>query len=255
MGPVMPAPAYDVHGSGPPLVLLHSAGMAAAEWDKHVDPLAEDHLLLVPDLPGHGRTPPPDDGMSFRALGEAVLSMLHEEGVDDAHVVGSSMGGGVAQWLMAHAPDRLERVVLFRAGHERTEGVREASRMLGDPAYWEEQRMDTWLSRVHEPRGGDEAWRDVVQRVSQWLCQPETGRGSSLDDLAAYGDPVMLAVGDRDPVAPLDQVLEMREALQDPHLWILPGADHAPGTNTWRRGIFDAEVTRFLGTASRRPKV
>lgn len=249
----MPTPAYDVHGSGPPLVLLHSAGMAAAEWDKHVDPLSQDLRLLVPDLPGHGRTPPPEEGMSFRALGEAVLSMLDEEGIDDAHVLGSSMGGGVAQWLVGSAPERLERVVLFRAGHTRTEGVREASRQLGDPDYWEAQRMETWLSRVHEPRGGQEAWRDVVRRVSEWLCDPDTGKGTSLEDLGAYEDPVMLVAGDRDPVAPLDQVLEMHEALPDSRLWVIPGADHSPATNTWRRGIFDAEVRKFLGVSPGRP--
>lgn len=253
MGPAMPVPAYDVHGEGPPLVLLHSAGMAADEWEKHVDPLSEDLRLLVPDLPGHGRSPAPSDGLSFRAMGEAVLSMLDEEGIDAAHVLGSSMGGGVAQWLLAHAPERMEQVVLFRVAHERTEGIRQASRMLGDPAYWEAQRMDTWLSRVHEPRGGQEAWKDVVERVSTWLCQPETEHEATLDDLAAYEDPVMLVVGDRDPVAPLGQVLEMREALPDPRLWVLPGADHAPGTNTWRRGIFEAELRSFLGLPTGRP--
>jgi pimeloyl-ACP methyl ester carboxylesterase len=249
----MPVPAYDVHGDGPPLVLLHSAGMAAPEWDKHVEPLAEDFRVIVPDLPGHGRTPPPEGGMSFRALGEAVLAVLDEEGIDDAHVLGSSMGGGVTQWLVGEAPDRLEHVVLFRVGHTRTDGVREASGMLGDPAYWEGQRMDTWLSRVHEPRGGEEAWRDVVRRVSEWLCRPDTATGTSLDDLRAYEDPAMLAVGDRDPVAPLDQVLEMHEAFPDSRLWVLPGADHAPATNTWRRGMFVAEVRRFLGASPGRP--
>lgn len=253
MGPAMPVPAYDVHGSGPPLVLLHSAGMAAQEWDKHVDRLGESFRLLVPDLPGHGRTPPPEGEPGFGVLAEAVEAMLDEEGVDGANLVGSSMGGGVAQRLMAEAPDRLQRVVLFRCTYRRTDAVREASRMMGDPSYWESHRMDTWLSRVHEPRGGPEAWKEVLDWVTGWLSSEEASHGAGLEDLEAYRDPVLLAVGDRDPVAPLEEVMAMHEALPDSALWVLPDADHAPATNTWRRGIFDAEVRRFLGASPGRP--
>lgn len=243
-------PAYDAHGpeDGEPLVLLHSGGMAAPEWEKHVDPLAEEGFrLLVPDLPGHGRTPlPEDEPLTLEAMADAVLEVLDEEGVEGAHVLGSSLGGATALRFTLEHPQRVGKLVLYRMSYRKSEASREATRMIANPERWRALRMDTWLSRIHEPQGGPDAWETVVGRVREVTEQAEP---VDLDALEELPMPVLLIVGDADPVAPLEDVLDMRDALPDADLWVMPGASHVTGSNTWRRPIFDAEVARWLQRA------
>ncbi len=243
-------PAYDVHGpaDGVPLVLLHSGGMAAEEWEKHVDPLVEEGFrLLVPDLPGHGRTPlPEDEALTLDVMVEAVRALLDAEAVDEAHVLGSSMGGATALRFTLEHPGRVSKLVLYRMSYRKNEASRAATREIADPERWRALRMDTWLSRIHEPQGGPDAWEDVVKRVREVTDRADP---VDLDALSGLSMPVLLAVGDADPVAPLEDVLGMREALPDADLWVMPATTHVTGTNTWRRGIFDEEVARWLRKA------
>jgi haloacetate dehalogenase len=53
---------YRTGGSGPPLLLLHGATLVGQQWDPFLDALGEHYTVIVPDLPGHGRSPdfPPE---------------------------------------------------------------------------------------------------------------------------------------------------------------------------------------------------
>ena len=53
--------AYDIQGSGPGLVLLHgTSSTGAGSWGTLLDALAADHTVVLPDLPGSGKSPLPD---------------------------------------------------------------------------------------------------------------------------------------------------------------------------------------------------
>jgi pimeloyl-ACP methyl ester carboxylesterase len=83
------------HGSGPPLVLLHTLGTDHRMWDPVLDRLAAERDVWALDLPGHGGSPPlaaaaPAD------LAAAVRTHLAAQGVERPHVAGNSLGGWVA---------------------------------------------------------------------------------------------------------------------------------------------------------------
>lgn len=83
-------------GSGPPVVLLHGMGDDSSVWDETVTELADDFACTAVDLPGHGRSPAPDDPAAYER--EAVLDAIDEvlERTGPALLVGHSLGGYLA---------------------------------------------------------------------------------------------------------------------------------------------------------------
>lgn len=107
-------------GSGPTLVLLHGGGPGAsgvANWTRNIPALAEHFTLLIPDLPGYGRsTKDLDQSDPFGDLAAAVRGLLDELDIERAHLVGNSYGGGAALRLALDRPDRVDRMVLNGPG-------------------------------------------------------------------------------------------------------------------------------------------
>ncbi len=107
-------------GSGPTAVLLHGGGPGAsglANWTRNVEALAEHHTLVIPDLPGYGRsTKRIDHDDPFGDLAAAVGGLLDELELPSAHLVGNSYGGAAALRLALDRPDRVERMVLNGPG-------------------------------------------------------------------------------------------------------------------------------------------
>ena len=85
-------------GAGPPLLLLHPLGAELVVWEPVLHLVAEEHDVVAPDLPGFGRSPPLPDGgePTPRALAAAVVELMDELGLRDAHVAGNSLGAWVA---------------------------------------------------------------------------------------------------------------------------------------------------------------
>jgi len=89
--------SFSRQGSGPPLLLLHGAGCSRRAWSMVTRRLAQRYDVLTPDLPGFGQSPAligaaPD----VPALADAVASWLKKIGVERPHIVGNSLGGGIA---------------------------------------------------------------------------------------------------------------------------------------------------------------
>lgn len=85
-------------GSGEPLLLIHGTGGSHLVWRPVVDLLSPHREVLLVDLPGHGESAPPPDGVPHTPIGYAsILSeVLDEIGVDRPHVAGNSVGGWTA---------------------------------------------------------------------------------------------------------------------------------------------------------------
>ncbi len=81
---------HDVHGEGPPVVLLH-AGLADSRlWEPQLRSFPRSHLVLRVDLPGFGNSPFETNPVSFRG---AVRGAMDAVGIDRAALVGVSLGG------------------------------------------------------------------------------------------------------------------------------------------------------------------
>ncbi|GAA3108173.1 alpha/beta fold hydrolase [Streptosporangium carneum] len=105
--------ACQVSGApeAPPLVLLHSLGEDATDWDGVAPAFARHWRVHVLDLRGHGRSDWPGD-YSLELMRDDVVGFLDALGLDRVSLVGHSMGGIVAYLLAEDHPERVERLVL-----------------------------------------------------------------------------------------------------------------------------------------------
>jgi pimeloyl-ACP methyl ester carboxylesterase len=110
---------YETHGSGRPLVLLHG-GLGSGEMFGPVIPLlAERHLVIAPDLQGHGRTADIDRPIDVRLMADDIAALIDHLGLDQPDVVGYSLGGGVALHLAFKHPTKIRRLVAAAANVRR----------------------------------------------------------------------------------------------------------------------------------------
>jgi len=111
-GPGAPAP---LPAPAPPLVLVHGLGGTIENWRALAPPLAARHRVLVPDLPGHGRSAPLPEARDIDALAEAVLGVADAEQIRSAVWIGHSLGGLVALRAAVLRPDAARGLVLAAA--------------------------------------------------------------------------------------------------------------------------------------------
>jgi 3-oxoadipate enol-lactonase len=154
-----------VEGEGPPLVLSSSLGTTYRLWDPNVDALRSRLQVVRYDHPGHGESPVGPD--TIEGLARATLALLDDVGLERITFCGLSLGGMVGVWLGAHAPERLERLVLCctaprlppaeqwleRAATVRRKGMEEIAdavvgrwftqRFVGDREHWRAMLVST----------------------------------------------------------------------------------------------------------------
>lgn len=107
-------------GAGPAVVLLHGGGAGASglsNFSRNIGPLAEQFRVIVPDMPGYGRsTKGIDPSDPFGDLGLFVRGLLDALDIDKAHLVGNSYGGAAALRCALDRPDKVDRLVLMGPG-------------------------------------------------------------------------------------------------------------------------------------------
>jgi pimeloyl-ACP methyl ester carboxylesterase len=106
---------YFVGGQGPSLVVVHGLGGAAVNFSELAPLLARRHRVLIPDLPGHGRTLPLGEIDGLTPYAEHVAAVAELEGMLPARVLGYSMGGVVALRLAVSRQDDVTALLLVAA--------------------------------------------------------------------------------------------------------------------------------------------
>ena len=121
----------------PPIVFIHGLSSYMSFWDKQISAFKDDRRVLALDLPGYGASGRPDAPFTPPWYAEVVVKWLDELNINEAVVVGHSMGGQTALWLTLEHPERVDRLVLSApAGIETfTPGAADFMK-----SYWTEDR-------------------------------------------------------------------------------------------------------------------
>lgn len=234
--------AYDEAGEGSALLLLHAGIADRRMWDDAWPMLTARHRAIRFDLRGYGQTPLPDGPFVYAADAAALLGEL---GVQRAHVLGVSMGAGVALDLALAHPDLVDRLVLVAPGLPGwtwSQGMddfdqAETAALEGgdlDEASWVNVRH--WVDGVGRP--GGEADASVRHRVFQmqkrafqadndaaeggWLV---ADRGSKLGEVRSS---TLLVVGELDQPDFRDIARHMAQRMPHARLEVMPGVAHLP---------------------------
>ncbi|HEX5824236.1 MAG TPA: alpha/beta hydrolase [Candidatus Limnocylindrales bacterium] len=236
--------AYDVHGAGPPLVLLHGATSSGREdFAAQIPLFARAFLLYVPDARGHGGTRwDAANGFRHEWLADDLAAFVDAIGLETFHVVGFSMGAMTALKYAVRHPDRLRTLTIVGITTEREPRASVARRLM-DP-----DRIDrddpAWaalLGRRHDGGQGERAWRRLLPAIAadvavQPLLTPR--------DLHRISPPALVACGDRDPFVPVDHAWGISRQLPDGCLFVAPDCGHEVMTR--RPGLFNEALAGFF---------
>ncbi|OBQ64500.1 alpha/beta fold hydrolase [Mesorhizobium erdmanii] len=128
-------------GAGTPVLFIHGVGMNAAIWQPQIERMADRFDVIAIDMLGHGQSPLPPRHPQLADYADQAIRVLDHLGLDQASIVGHSMGALVAQELALRAPERVRRIVslnaVFRRPPDLAEAVRERAAALdgrGDAA-------------------------------------------------------------------------------------------------------------------------
>lgn len=100
-----------------PLLLVHGWGSDGEDWAPHLPALTARHRVLVPDLPGHGRTPAAGFELSPLAVAHRLAAELHRSRTGPVVAVGHSMGGQVVTALAVEHPELVRSVVTIATAY------------------------------------------------------------------------------------------------------------------------------------------
>ena len=152
----------DIAGAGAPLLLLHGFTGDSSIWRDLAAKLPPDLRPIRLDILGHGNSDKPSDQASYRmpALAADILDLLNQLQLQQAHLLGYSMGGRLALYLALRHPDRFASLILESA----SPGLANA------PERAERRRRDETLAELIEARGA--SWfADYWERLPLWDTQ------------------------------------------------------------------------------------
>lgn len=235
---------YEIYGQGSPLVLLHGGMMTIdLNFATLIPDLATRHQVIGVEMQGHGRTADTGREITPAALASDIVGLLDHLGIDQAHVLGHSMGAAVALELGVSYPDRVRSLVPVSAS-VRPEGIHED---LADPA---KQATSTRMPTQQDFQQFSEAYQwlsphpehfqDFLAMLSQSASDLQGWSDEQLADMTA---PTLIVMGDRDFVT-IEHAALMQHLIPGSQLAIFPGTTHMQVTR--RADLLLPILARFL---------
>lgn len=230
---------YRHMGSGVPVLLIHGFAEDGAVWDEVAERLGTVCRLLIPDLPGSGRSELPAGTLSMESLAATLQALLDEEKIGRCVFIGHSMGGYISLAFAESYPERLMALGLFHstayADSEEKKVNRRKSiefiRQHGAAPYIRQSTPNLFAAETREDRPAlveemirrysDLPGNSLIAYLSAMMQRPER-----LSVLEQFGGPVLFIIGEKDQVVPLDQSLKQSHLPRIAQVGILPGAGH-----------------------------
>jgi 3-oxoadipate enol-lactonase len=228
----------------PVLVLPSSLGTTAELWDANV-PFWADYFHLLP-YDQRGRS-------SVAELGEDLLVLLDEHGLERVSICGLSLGGATAMWAAANAPERVDRLVLACT-----------SARFGEPEQWLERAAtvrqqglepvaDGIVARWFTPAAPSELVARFRQalvatpRESYAACCEALGSWDFREHLSEITAPTLVIAGAEDQATPPDQMEVIARGI--PGAGLVAVLDAAHLANVERAETFSSFVAEHVATA------
>lgn len=106
---------YSIQGQGHPLVLTHGFPNDSTAWNPILPELGKRFKVLLPDLPGAGKSASLEQPLTMESMALEIKAMLDKEGIGKAVLAGHSMGGYTAMECAQHFPERIQGIALIHS--------------------------------------------------------------------------------------------------------------------------------------------
>jgi 3-oxoadipate enol-lactonase len=243
--------------NAPVIMLCNSLGLTREMWEPQMKLFTRDHRVVRYDRRGHGRSGVTKGPYSMEMLGRDALAIMDALELKKVNWCGLSMGGMVGQWLGAHAPERIERLVLANTHYyypakefwnERIKTVAEKGL-----AAIVELNMERWFTKDFREREPDTIARMtdifVSTPVEGYLaCCAAVRDMDHRDILGRVKAPTLVVAGRHDNATPVDAAEYIRSHVPGAAMTLL---DAAHISNVEQADDFSAEVLGFFSQPRR----
>lgn len=236
--------SYKTHSPGtaiatPPLILIHGFAEDGTIWENQVNHLRNTCSLIIPDLPGSGRSSPLSGDTSMEELAGAVKAVLDAEGIKECIMVGHSMGGYVTLAFAELYPGMLKAFGLFHSTAYADTEEKIAARRKGidfiqkngsapfikqsTPNLFSEtsrRQHPEWISALIERYAGFHP--DTLIRYYEAMIR----RPDRTSVLRQFPRPILFIMGEHDGTIPLNISLQQSHMPNVSYIYILPQAGH-----------------------------
>ena len=245
--------AHDDAGDGPAVVLIHGAPFDRTMWAPQVAALRDAFRVIAPDLRGYGESAATPE-VTMRGLADDVEDLLDDLGVDQAAVVGLSMGGLVAMELATANPERFTKLGLVATTAEPVD-AEEAERRRAMAARIDAEGMapqaEAMAPMLFGPGASPElrARIDAPMRASSPRGAAAALRGRAVrpeyrPGLRALTIPVFVCAGTEDAYSTAEVTQHILDCVPHATFLSLEGVGHLP--NLEATAEFDAALRAFL---------
>lgn len=230
---------YEVHGVGPPLLLLHSFLCNRQMWAPQVGVLATRYRVINVDLRGHGKSTLPDRPFDLYDLVDDLLAVLDQERIGQAVWAGLSIGGMLAMRAALVAGERVSGLILLDtdAGAEtawnrlRYQLMAGAARILGTAPLVPQVIRMFFCARTRRTRPDlVRQWREEIASVPLVTIRRTVAalrhRDAVLTSLPSIRQPALVLVGAEDRPLPPTRSKALAAALPAAALQVIEHAGH-----------------------------
>ncbi|OWV81180.1 alpha/beta hydrolase [Rhizobium sp. R634] len=209
---------YAEYGEGEPILFIHGGLGNTGVWGNQIAEFAKDHLVIVADSRGHGRSTRSQQPFGYDLMTSDYVALLDYLKIDKATLVGWSDGGIIGIDMAMKYPEKLTRVIA-QAANVTTDGVK--------PDVMNNKTFNDYITVAGEqyrklsPTPNE--YEAFVNQISQmWATQPNW----TAAELGKITVPVTLAIGDHDEAVKLDHTEMMAKDIPGAKLVILKDASH-----------------------------
>lgn len=259
--------------SGPPVVLIHGAGIDSAllSYRSTIIPLSERHRVFAPDLPGYGESDKPEIDYTTEYYTCFIANFMDALRLEKASLVGHSMGGAIALGLALLLPDKTNKLVLvssYGLGHEIPRRLFALIFMqipFLNEVLWKSVAYSRWLAKrsmgsaIYDPRTIN---AELIAAAQREVGRPRSGsafrsyqrsevtkrglRTGFAEDLSQLTCPTLILHGAQDKLIPLFWAQRAHELISHSKLCVLDDCGHIPQRE--KPEEFNSAVLNFLNS-------
>ncbi|MEJ2003625.1 MAG: alpha/beta hydrolase [Cyclobacteriaceae bacterium] len=225
---------YRTQGSGNPFILLHGFCECNEIWNPVLKKLSGNFQLILPDLPGHGKTPLNDQILSLGDVAQSVLELIEELGLQEPVIMGHSMGGYVTLSAVQQRPELFSEFGLIHStayadSDEKKENRNKSIEFVlnnGADAFFDVfvpglyHKEGPWISEVDQMIR--KTPRETVIRYTEMMRD----RPERIDIVKSWSNEILFVGGDMDSFISAESLENQAKMADKSVLHILPETGH-----------------------------
>jgi pimeloyl-ACP methyl ester carboxylesterase len=249
--------AYEVHGSGTPVVLLHAFPLDRSMWTPQASELSQEFQIITPDFRGFGESQVTDEPYTMDLLAEDVHGLLEHLRLRQVILGGLSMGGYVAFAFYRKYPEMVQALILADTRAEAdTEDGQAKRKTMAELALKQgseiiaEQMTPTLLGKTtfeQNPELVSQIKQTIASTSPKAIANAQLGMAQRPDSnrtLKEITCPTLILVGEEDLLTPMEMAENMKGNIRNSKHQIIPKAGHL--SNMEQPSAFTEALKGFL---------